>query len=284
MRKKIVIAHSPDSDDAFMFYAFAAGKIDTRGYEFDHYLKDIQSLNEDAETGRFEISAVSIHAFPYIADKYALMTCGASMGDNYGPMVVARKPMTPDALSQLTVAVPGLRTSAYLALKLWNPHIKTVVMSFDMIMESVEKGKVDAGLLIHEGQLTWKDRGLYSVINLGEWWYKLTDGLPLPLGGNVARRDLGKKTMEELNVILREAIRYAIEHKKEALSYAMKYAGGMDTQRVGEFVSMYVNDLTIDYGDRGREAIRRFLSMASERGLVPKVPVESMMVSSKPVE
>ncbi len=278
MRKKIMIAHSPDSDDAFMFYAFAAGKIDTRGYIFDHYLNDIQSLNDDAETGRFEISAISIHAFPYIADKYALMTCGASMGDNYGPMIVTREPMDPDALSKATVAVPGLRTSAYLALKLWNPHIKTVVMPFDRIMEVVEKGEIEAGLIIHEGQLTWKDRGLYSVINLGEWWYNLTDGLPLPLGGNVVRRDLGDKTMHELNNILREAIRYAIEHKDEALTYAMKYAGEMDAQRAGEFVSMYVNDLTIDYGKRGREAIRRFLSMASERGLVPEVPVELMMV------
>lgn len=270
MRRKIVIAHSPDSDDAFMFYAFAAGKVDTRGYEFDHYLQDIQTLNMEAEKGRFEISAVSIHAYPYIADKYALMSCGASMGDNYGPMVLTKKKVSPEELSRMTVAVPGLKTSAYLALKLWNPHVQTCVLPFDEIMGAVEDDRIDAGLIIHEGQLTWKDRGLYSVINLGEWWYEYTGGLPLPLGGNVVRRDLGAKTMSELNIILREAIRYSIEHKKEALRYAMKYAGELNESLAGNFVSMYVNDLTIDYGERGREAIRRFLGMARERGLVPQ--------------
>jgi 1,4-dihydroxy-6-naphthoate synthase len=272
MPRRIVIAHSPDSDDAFMFYAFAAGKVDTKGYEFDHYLQDIQTLNTEAEKGRFEISAVSIHAFPYIADKYALMSCGASMGDNYGPMVVTRKKRTPETLNNITVAVPGLKTSAYLALKLWNPDIRTVVMPFDKIMKAVENGEVEAGLIIHEGQLTWKDRGLYSVINLGEWWYELTGGLPLPLGGNVVRRDLGKDVMHELNTILREAIRYSIEHKEEALRYAMKYAGDLNKNLAGTFVSMYVNDLTIDYGERGREAIRRFLTMAHEIRLIPFLP------------
>ncbi len=270
MRQKIVIAHSPDSDDAFMFYAFAAGKVDTRGYEFDHYLQDIQTLNTEAEKGRFEISAVSIHAYPYIADKYALMSCGASMGDNYGPMVLTKKKVSPEELSRMTVAVPGLKTSAYLALKLWNPNISTVVMPFDEIMDAVQNGKAEAGLIIHEGQLTWQERGLYSVVNLGEWWYELTHGLPLPLGGNVVRRDLGEKTMQELNEILRKAIRYAIDHKEEALRYAMKYAGELDESKAGDFVSMYVNDLTIDYGERGREAIRRFLGMARDRGLVPR--------------
>lgn len=270
MRRKIVIAHSPDSDDAFMFYAFAAGKVDTRGYEFDHYLQDIQTLNIEAEKGRFEISAVSIHAYPYIVDKYALMSCGASMGDNYGPMVLTKKKVSQEELSRMTVAVPGLKTSACLALKLWNPHVQTCVLPFDEIMGAVEDGRIDAGLIIHEGQLTWKDRGLYSVINLGEWWYEYTGGLPLPLGGNVVRRDLGVKTMRELNIIFREAIRYSIEHKKEALRYAMKYAGGLNESLAGNFVSMYVNDLTLDYGERGREAIRQFLGMARERGLVPQ--------------
>jgi len=268
MSRRIVIAHSPDSDDAFMFYAFAEGKVDMKGYEFDHYLQDIQTLNTEAEKGRFEISAISIHAYPYVSDKYELMSCGASMGDNYGPMVLTKGNVSPEELSGMTVAVPGLKTSAYLALKLWNPHIRTVVMPFDKIMDAVQRGDAEAGLIIHEGQLTWKERGLHSVVNLGEWWYEYTGGLPLPLGGNVVRRDLGEKTIRDLNDILREAIRYSIDHKEEALRYAMKYAGKLNKETAGTFVSMYVNELTIDYGDRGREAIRRFLGLAEERGLI----------------
>lgn len=271
MSRRIVIAHSPDSDDAFMFYAFAAGKVDTKGYEFDHYLNDIQTLNSKAEKGCYEISAISIHAYPYVSDKYELMTCGASMGDNYGPMVITKKNISPEELSTKTVAVPGLKTSAYLALKLWNPDIRTIVMPFDKIMEAVEQGNAEAGLIIHEGQLTWKERGLHSVVNLGEWWYDYTGGLPLPLGGNVVRRDLGGKTIRDLNDILREAIRYSIEHKEEALRYAMTYAGELSREKAGTFVSMYVNDLTIDYGERGREAVRRFLDMAAERGIIKTV-------------
>lgn len=282
MSRRIVIAHSPDSDDAFMFYAFAAGKVDTKGYMFDHYLKDIQTLNMEAEKGRFEISAISIHAYPYVSDKYELMTCGASMGDNYGPMVLTKRDVLPEELCKMTVAVPGLKTSAYLALKLWNPDIRTVVMPFDKIMEAVQTGNAEAGLIIHEGQLTWKERGLHSVVNLGEWWYDFTGGLPLPLGGNVVRRDLGKKVIRELNNILREAIRYSIEHKEEALGYAMKYAGDLSREKAGRFVSMYVNELTIDYGERGREAIRRFLGLAEERGLIKiKEPVACSQSSSR---
>ena len=270
MSRRIVIAHSPDSDDAFMFYAFAAGKVDMKGYEFDHYLQDIKTLNTEAEKGRFEISALSIHAYPYVSDKYELMTCGASMGDNYGPMVLTKGKVSHKDLSRLTVAVPGLKTSAYLALKLWNPDIQTVAMPFDKIMNAVQCGEAEAGLIIHEGQLTWKEKGLYSVVNLGEWWFEFTGGLPLPLGGNVVRRDLGEKTIRELNDILRKAIRYSIEHKEEALRYAMKYAGELNKETAGIFVSMYVNELTIDYGERGRQAIQRFLGMAEERGLIRK--------------
>ena len=268
----IRVAHSPDSDDAFMFYAINQKKIDTKGYEFVDILSDIETLNKEALKGTYEVSAISIHAFPYVADKYALLSSGASMGDNYGPMVVAKKPFNPKELKNKKIAVPGTLTSAFLALKLFEPNIDYVVIPFDKIIEEVKAGNVDAGLIIHEGQLTYKDEGLVCIVDLGKWWYEKTGGLPLPLGGNVIRKDLGINTMKEISEILRESIKYSLAHRDEAVEYALKYARGMDKNKADKFIGMYVNDLTIDYGERGKKAIELFLKEAYEKGFIPNMP------------
>lgn len=268
MAKRITVAHSPDSDDAFMFYALAQGKVADPDLEFVHVLEDIQSLNQRALRGEYEVTAVSFHAYAYLADRYALLPHGASMGDGYGPMVITRKACRPDDLRGKRVAVPGTLTTAALALKLWDPDLQHVVIPFDQIMDAVGAGTVDAGLIIHEGQVAYETLGFHKVVDLGEWWLRETL-LPLPLGGNVIRKDLGPDLMRQVSQLLRESIRYGLAHREEALAHAMRFARDMERRLADRFVGMYVNDLTLDYGERGRAAVRRLLSMGHERGIIP---------------
>jgi 1,4-dihydroxy-6-naphthoate synthase len=266
--RKIRVAHSPDSDDAFMFYALAEGKIDTEGLTYVHELQDIESLNQRALTGELEVTAVSIHAYAYLTDRYALLPSGASMGDRYGPRLVSRTPATRADVRGKQIAIPGMRTSAYLALQLYEPDFVAVPTQFDEIEEAVLDGAVDMGLLIHEGQLTYQDNGLHLVADMGAWWYEET-GLPLPLGGNVVRKDFGSALMSKISRHLKASIAYALEHRGKALDHAMRYARGLDRAKADEFVGMYVNDWTLDYGPRGREAIRLFLARAHQAGFIP---------------
>ncbi len=265
----IRVGHSPDSDDAFMFYALTHDKLDTGGLKFVHQLQDIETLNQRAMRSELEVSAVSIHAFAHLADRYALLASGASMGDRYGPTLVTRELLTLDALKDQTIAVPGKLTSAYLALQLrMGSNVPVTVMPFDQILPAVAEGKVKAGLLIHEGQLYYGDRGLHQVLDLGQWWYEQT-GLPLPLGGNVVRRDLGEPLILKIAGLLKQSIQYALDHRAEALDYALGFARDLDPKLADRFVGMYVNHWTVDYGTRGREAVRTFLGRAAEAGLVP---------------
>ena len=266
---KVIVAHSPDSDDAFMHYGIASGKVPTNGIEFDHVLKDIETLNRAAFEGKYEVSAVSFHAYAHLTDKYLLLPHGSSMGDDYGPIVVARRG-GPSTLDGITVAVPGTLTTAFLALRLYDPLVKYVVMPFDVIQDKVRDGEVDAGLLIHEGQLTYADEGLQKIVDLGEWWSERTGGLPLPLGGNVIRRDLGPVMVSKVSRILHASIAYALSHRQEALDYALQYGRGLDRDKADTFVGMYVNDLTLEYGDRGRTAVQRLMDEAWEKRLIPK--------------
>lgn len=270
--RTITVAHSPDSDDAFMFYALANDKIDTGDLRFTHVLEDIQTLNEKAMRGVYDVTAISFHAYAYIADKYALLPHGASIGDNYGPIVVAREPFKAEDLSKVKVAVPGTLTSAFLALRIFNPTFEYEVVHFDRIIEAVQEGRADAGLLIHEGQLFYESLGLHKVLDLGEWWHGRT-GLPLPMGGNAIRRELGVDVMRKVSRYLHEGIKYSLEHREDALEYAMQFARDMKPELADRFVSMWVNDLTLDYTDRGREAVRLLLSEGVERGIIPH-PVE----------
>ena len=265
---RIRIAHSPDSDDAFMFYGLATGKVPSDGFELEHVLSDIETLNRAACDGTYEITAVSFHAYAHLTDRYILLPHGASMGDRYGPIVVSKRDAP--SLHGITVAIPGTLTTAFLALRLFDPNVQYTVMPFDRIQEAVHAGEVDAGLLIHEGQLTWADEGLRKIVDLGEWWAERTGGLPLPLGGNVIRRDLGTATITTLSRLLRDSIAYALEHREEAVSYAMQFGRGLDRARTDRFVAMYVNNLTLDYGDRGRAAVKLLLEDASAAGLLPK--------------
>ncbi|HWW86040.1 MAG TPA: MqnA/MqnD/SBP family protein [Vicinamibacterales bacterium] len=267
---RIRVAHSPDSDDAFMFYGLASGKVPTDGFELEHVLSDIETLNRAAFQGLYEITAVSFHAYAHLTDRYLLLPHGASMGDRYGPIVVAKKEAKGGGspLSGLKVAVPGTLTTAFLTVRLFDPSVEWVVMPFDKIQEAVHAGEVDAGLLIHEGQLTWADEGLKKIVDLGEWWTDRT-GLPLPLGGNVIRRDLGDETVSKLSHLLRDSIAYALAHREEAVTYAMQFGRGLDRARTDRFVGMYVNELTLDYGERGREAVRRLLAEAHAAGVLP---------------
>ena len=264
----IHLAHSPDSDDAFMFYALADGQIDTQGIEYVHELQDIETLNGRAMRGELDVTAVSIHAYAYLSDRYALLPHGASMGDGYGPMLVARQPMTREEVAGKRIAVPGMMTSAYLALKLYEPDFIPVVLPFDQIDQAVQRGDVDAGLLIHEGQLTYKDEGLHLVADMGAWWLEKT-GLPLPLGGNVIRKDMPRDVQKKVSRHLRQSIAYGLDHRKSALDHAMRYARGLDRSKADEFVGMYVNDWTLDYGPRGREAVKLFLKRGVESGVIP---------------
>jgi len=264
---RIHVAHSPDSDDAFMFYALADGLIDTEGLEYVHELQDIESLNQRAMRGELEVTAVSIHAYAYLSDRYALLPHGASMGDRYGPRLVGRAPATRADVKGTRIAIPGPLTSAYLALRLYEPDFHPIPTPFDQIEDRVADGDVDLGLLIHEGQLTFAERGLHLLVDLGEWWYTET-GLPLPLGGNVVRKDLGPDLTNKISRHLRASIAYGLEHRENALSHAMRYARGLDRAKADTFVGMYVNDWTLDYGPRGREAVRLFLERGVAAGII----------------
>ncbi len=272
--RTITVAHSPDSDDAFMFYGLATNKLVTEGLKFEHTLKDIQSLNEDAKNGVFDVTAISFHAYAYVADKYALLPHGASIGDKYGPIVVSKEPRNAADIGSMKIAVPGEMTSAYLALRLYNKDFEHVVIPFDEIIDEVKSGRVDAGLLIHEGQLFYNQLGLDKVLDLGEWWHEKT-GLPLPMGGNVIRRDLGKDLMDKVSKHLHASIVYSMDNREDALAYAMQFARDMEPALADRFVAMWVNDLTLDYGDRGREAVKRLLAEGHKAGIIPhKVKVD----------
>jgi 1,4-dihydroxy-6-naphthoate synthase len=270
------LGHSPDPDDAFMFYALAQDPplIDTRGYRFEHVLQDIQTLNQRAMKGELEITAISVHAYPYVADKYALTSCGSSMGDKYGPMVVARKPATIEQLRGKTIAIPGKLTTAFLALQLAlgkeGQAFKAVVVEFDQIPRFVQDGKADAGLIIHEGQLTYQSLGLHLLLDLGVWWHQQT-GLPLPLGGNCIRKDLGARAMQDVTDVLKRSIQFSLDNRAKAVEYALKFGRDLDRKLADRFVGMYVNDWTLDYGPRGREAITVLLTRGARAGLVPDV-------------
>jgi 1,4-dihydroxy-6-naphthoate synthase len=266
----IRVGHSPDPDDAFMFYALARERIDAGPYRFEHELADIETLNRRAERGELEVSAISFAAYPYVRERYALLACGCSMGDGYGPMVVAREALAAEQLRGLTIAVPGERTTAFLALNLClgRGTFQHVVMPFDAILQAVVDGRVDAGLIIHEGQLTYARLGLHCVVDLGAWWLEQT-GLPLPLGGNVIRRDLGEPVMRDVAALLRQSIEYALAHRDEAMAYAESFGRELDRPLTDRFVGMYVNRWTLDYGDRGRAAVRELLTRAHTAGLTP---------------
>ena len=282
MSKLLTLGHSPDPDDAFMFYALAEHKIDTRGWQFEHILQDIQTLNERATRGELHISAISIHAYAHVLDKYALLPCGASMGDGYGPMFVARNrdglgenPRFGEVrgwLQKKRIAVPGKMTSAYLAMQLALGECETIVVPFDEIFDAVKSGRAEVGLIIHEGQLTYAAEQLVCILDLGVWW-KIKTGLPLPLGGNVIRKDIAPADRREINAILRESIDYGLKHRAAGVAHSMPLARGMDTMLADQFIGMYVNAFTLDYGEAGRAAIREFLGMAHTAGLIP-APVE----------
>jgi len=269
----IRVGHSPDPDDAFMFHALANDKIDTGRYCFTHELQDIETLNRRALAGELELTAVSLHGYAYITDKYALCSCGASVGDNYGPMVVSRVPGDPEWLIDRRIAIPGKLTTAFLSLRLLlGDRFTYDVVPFDRILDVVAEGKADAGLIIHEGQLTYADKGLSLIVDLGKWWHDET-GLPLPLGGNAIRKDLGGQAMEEVTALLKQSIKYGLDHRQEALAHALQYGRDLDTAKADRFVGMYVNDWTLDFGPRGREAVATLLRRGFEEGIIPR-PVD----------
>lgn len=278
MTRKLTLGHSPDPDDAFMFYALAKDKIDQRGYEFEHILQDIETLNRRATRGELDITAISVHAYASVLDKYALLPSGSSMGDGYGPMVIATEEFSLDDLGAKKIAVPGTMTTAFLALNLCIGKFDYDVVPFDEIFGYVEAGKADAGLIIHEGQLTWQDRELKLIVDLGVWWQEET-GLPLPLGANAIKKSLGKEMMEDVSNLLEESIRYSLDHREEAVEYALSWARDMETPLADKFIGMYVNHWTLDYGDRGREAIRTLLRKGYEKGLI-RNPVELEFVGA----
>jgi 1,4-dihydroxy-6-naphthoate synthase len=271
MSRLVRIAHSPDSDDAFMFFALTQGKLDLEGIEIDHVLADIETLNQAAFAGTYEISALSFHGYAHLADRYRLMPSGASFGDGYGPVVVSSRPLDREKLAELTVAIPGKLTTAALVLQLWQPAARTVILPFDEILDAVSAGRVDAGVVIHEGQLTYEEQGLRSIVDLGAWW-KAETGDPLPLGGNGIRRDLPEGLQRRLCRLLTDSINYGLDHREEALGYAVRYARGLedDPERSNKFVGMYVNDWTRDYGARGRAAVQRLLDRGHAAGILPE--------------
>ena len=272
--REITIAHSPDSDDAFMFYGLATHKVRMPGLRFTHTLCDIETLNQKAREGVYDVTAISFHAYPYLQDKYALMSCGGSVGEAYGPMIVSPRAFTQNEIKSKRIAVPGTLTTAYLALNLFAPGVETEVVPFDQIIPQVLEGKYEAGLIIHEGQLTYEKSGLHRIVDLGKWWHKVT-GLPLPLGGNAIRRALGPQLMSTVTTALRESIQYGLDHREEALSYAMQFARDLDAASADKFVGMYVNERTLDYGADGREAVRRLLDMGHKAGIIgPEAKVD----------
>jgi 1,4-dihydroxy-6-naphthoate synthase len=269
---EISIAHSPDSDDAFMFYGLATSKVRVPGYKFTHTLCDIETLNRRAlDDAFYDVTAISFHAYPYLQDKYALMGCGGSVGEGYGPMIVTSRPIDLEDLSHVRIAVPGTLTTAYLALKIFNPALQTETVPFDHIIPEILDGKYRAGLIIHEGQLTYSASGLQKALDLGAWWRETT-GLVLPLGGNVIRRSLGAETMRVVTKAVRDSIQYALDHREQAIEYAMQFARDLDSRLANRFVSMYVNGRTLDYGADGRQAICKLLELGHERGIIPMAP------------
>jgi 1,4-dihydroxy-6-naphthoate synthase len=268
--REITIAHSPDSDDAFMFYALATNKVRSAGIRYTHTLCDIETLNRKAREGDgfYDVTAISFHAYPYIQDKYALLPSGGSVGEGYGPMIVSKRPYSETEIKTKRIAVPGRLTTAYLALQLYAPGVETEVVRFDQIIQQVLEGRYEAGLIIHEGQLTFDKSGLHRIVDMGRWWQRVT-GLPLPLGGNAIRRSLGPKLMSVVGTALRESIQYALDHREEALAYAMQFARDLEMPLADKFVGMYVNERTLDYGPDGREAIRRLLDMGHKAGVIP---------------
>lgn len=271
---ELKLAHSPDSDDAFMFYALATKKLSTNNLVFTHYLQDIETLNQKALEGVYDITAISFHAYPYLADRYVLLPSGASFGERYGPLVVARTALGPGGLRGKRVAVPGKMTTAFLLLQLYEPEIEPVFTPFDQVFESVAEGKADAAVVIHEGQLTYAESGLHKVVDLGEWWHQETS-LPLPLGGNAIRKSLDRRTLRSVAKLLKECIQYSLDHREEALNYALQFGRGLDSSTADRFVAMYVNDWTLDYGERGRRAVQTLLDRGFEKGLLPqRVAVE----------
>ena len=268
----ISIAHSPDSDDAFMFYGLATNKVRVPGYRFTHTLCDIETLNRRAQNEAFfDVTAISFHAYPYLQQSYALMGCGGSVGEGYGPMIVSSRKLAPEDLGKIKIAVPGTLTTAYLALKIFNPELQTVTVPFDKIIPEILAGNFDAGLIIHEGQLTYSSSGLYKVLDLGVWWRETT-GLVLPLGGNAIRRSLGEASMKIVTKAVKDSIQHALDNREQALNYAMQFARDLDARLANRFVSMYVNDRTLDYGPDGRQAIRKLLDLGYERGIIPIAP------------
>ena len=265
-REKIRIGHSPDSDDAFMFYALAKGLIPTDPYEIVHVIEDIETLNQRALAAELEVTAISVHAYAYVAKDYVFMPCGASIGDQYGPLVVSKTPI--DTLAGKRIAIPGKMTTAYLTLSLFQPNFEAETRPFDKILDAIQQDEVDAGLIIHEGQLTYAREGLHKVIDLGEWWYEET-GLPLPLGANVIRRNLGTPKIREITALLKQSIQYSLEHRERGLAYAMTYARDMETALADKFVGMYVNDYTLDYGEKGRAGVRELLHRGTIAGIIP---------------
>ncbi len=270
----IRLGHSPDPDDAFMFYGLAREQVDTEGLRFEHRLEDIETLNQRAFRGELEVTALSVHAYSHLADKYLLLNTGASMGDGYGPMVIANEPFTPEALKQKLIAIPGEHTSAYLALRLYLGDVRHRIVPFDRIFDAVREGTVDAGLIIHEGQLTWERDGFHCIVDLGRWWQQTHEGLPLPLGVNGVRRDLGPDLCGRIDRVLRRSIAYSMEHRQAAVEYALQWGRGLDVTLADQFIGMYVNEWTQDTGGRARPAIERFLREAAARGLTPDVKVE----------
>jgi 1,4-dihydroxy-6-naphthoate synthase len=268
---EIKLAHSPDSDDAFMFYGMATGKVRTPGLKFTHVLKDIETLNQAAQQEVYDVTALSFGAYPYLRDKYVLLDCGASFGEGYGPIVVSQHPMKRQDLTKCRIAVPGLQTSAYLALRLYQPNVEAVVVPFDQILDAVKNSVVDAGLLIHEGQLYFPQMGMHKVVDLGQWWLEQT-GLPLPLGGNGVRRALGSETGLQIARAIHESVSYGLEHREAAVNYAMQFARDMETDMADKFIGMYVNNWTLGYGDRGRKAVNEFLGRGVGEGLIPGPP------------
>jgi 1,4-dihydroxy-6-naphthoate synthase len=269
--REISVAHSPDSDDAFMFYALATNKVRVPGLKFSHTLTDIETLNRKAMEGFYDVSAISFHAYPYVQDKYALMPCGGSVGEQYGPMVISPRMIGLEELKSMKIAVPGTMTTAYLALKLFAPKIETAVVPFDRIIPEVLSGKYEAGLIIHEGQLTYERSGLKRILDLGKWWHEQTR-LPLPLGGNAIRRELGRELIGQVTRALRDSIQYALDHREPALAYAMQFARDLDTQMADRFVGMYVNNRTLDYGEDGKQAVVKLLDMGYQAGIIPHKP------------
>ncbi len=276
--QEIKLAHSPDSDDAFMFYGLATHKVRTPGLKFAHVLADIETLNQAASQEIYDVTAFSFAAYPFLRDKYVLLDCGASFGEGYGPIVVSQHPIKREDLSKCRIAVPGLRTSAYMALKLYEPRIEPVVMGFDHILDAVKNSVVDAGLLIHEGQLFFPQMGLHRVVDLGQWWLEQT-GLPLPLGGNGVRRALGRTVGLQIGSAIRESVTYALDHREAAVNYAMQFARDMDPELADKFIGMYVNKWTLDYGERGRQAVREFLKRGVEAGLIPGPPDAEFLIA-----